>query len=211
MVQAIFLGVVAFSTSPAGPREFEHEAKRFEVTHGNGRVHQRTEVRVFDAKSKKTIWFRRFDGWTSIAWDRGNRSIAIAEPMHVTIWRSGHKIVRFRLPNLKETPGHGAYAGGVSWSPDSGHILLRIPAELGDSERNIGRLVVMDAKSGQSWVIAEQVVMASWVSSTLLSLRQIDESAAPKPSEIEPYLSEPRFWSTEQKAWFRVSEASSRE
>lgn len=195
LVPAILLGC-ALLASPArtATRSFDHEMTRFTVTHGNGSVHQRTEVRVFDAKSKKTIWFRRYDGWTSVGWSDDRLAIAIAEPLAVTVWRFGSKVRKFRLPALNGTPGLGAYIGGVVWSPDKNHLLLRIPASDQETARNTGRLVCFDARSGRSQTVGSDIFSAEWRDPRSVIIRQVDPRVVGDSRAFEPHLSEPRIW-----------------
>lgn len=188
MGQAFLLASILLSPPPA----FYHELNRITVTHGNGAVVQRTEVRVFDARTKKQIWLRRFDGWTAIGWSADQRAIAIAEPLHLTIWIHGQKVRRLPIPVRAETPGVGAYQNGVVWSPDRTHIALRVPSSMAETEENLGRALCIEARTGKSILVAEDVRAMTWSDSQTLSLTVGNEDAP-----------EIHLWSLLQKPYFQ--------
>lgn len=119
-----------------------------------------SEVRVFDTKSGKTVWRRRFAA-PSIAWSSDRRTIGILDGEVWTTWRAGGRVKQVVL--ARQLSGEVVDESSMKWSPNGTRILVIGPMTQGESILNIGRLSVLTAGSSRVQRIADNVNHADWI------------------------------------------------
>lgn len=138
---------------------YAHEVRDRWVTNGEIRAN-RSEVRVFDATSRKTIWRRTFEA-PSIAWSSDRRTIGILDGETWTTWQAGDRVKQVELKG--PLSGEQENESSMKWAPDGTRLIVIGPMTQGEITLTIGRLVVLTPGSSRIQHVADSVNNAQWI------------------------------------------------
>lgn len=126
----------------------------------------RTDIRVYNSKTGRTIWTRSWPEDVAVKWSADRRSIAILDRSSgLTTWRDGGRVQRMRVRPAKNGPGEPPeYREAMDWSPDNQRLILIIPSSQGEMTMRLGRLVVIrPAKRTTQEIEVNSVLWAEWL------------------------------------------------
>jgi hypothetical protein len=117
-------------------------------------------LRLYNTKSKQTIWTRRlrYDPSRIIAWSEDGRALAIYLRWNkILIWRLGYKTRFYDAPREED------FIMGFVWSPDKRRLLIDA-GHSGADMSPVVHLFCLVISERQTYSIAKSVGKAKWIS-----------------------------------------------
>jgi hypothetical protein len=168
----------------------------------------RTSVRIYDLKTRRTIWVRSYtsiDGTYpdngKFFWSQNHRAVAFGAGRAPTqnnksnnsrkrllvVWRAGR-----RVQTVFYQPGLGTdYTEDMTWSPQGKYLILRGGGS-GMGDADLGRMICLDINTQHTYPLGDAVGKPIWISPRTIKFWQADFRKQDQQGIVR--ASQPSYW-----------------
>ena len=168
---AVFCLLCFIAKADAGTTSYALQIKEYRIEgHGKGEYENYYTVRLYNARTKHTVWKRKFAFacTSNEQWSRDRRALAMAVDRGrrssdaILFWRAGHKI--WLCPRKRNGENNDDYEfGKFVWSKHKSRVLFR-GGSSGSADIDVGRLYCADLRKRKLLYIDTNVHKMEWVS-----------------------------------------------
>lgn len=170
-------------------------------------VGKRTSVRVYDLKTRRTIWVRSYTGIDGtypdngkFFWSQNRRAVAFgadgaptrnnksnnSRECPLVVWRAGRRVQTvFYQPGLCTD-----YTEDMTWSPQGKYLVLKGGGS-GMGDADLGRMVCLDINTQHTYPVGDSIGKPIWISPHTIKFWQADFS---KQKQGILRASQPSYW-----------------